>query len=154
MPRKIPAQPAACRRVGASWLVTAPTARNITALATSATPKYAAAPTPICTLDDRPTTAVISVARTHNTLTPTRRPTSAWETALRRVAAPLRRSSQRPVSSSPRSSRVLVRSPHTAPTTMRVIETMNAVKPAKVCSCGAGPNKALAAWFDPNEAAK
>ena len=66
-----------------------------------------------------------------------------------RVVWPASNSSQRPLSSSPRSKRVLVSSPQTAPRTIRVIEILNTVKPATVCRSGAGPNRALVALFEP-----
>ncbi len=66
---------------------------------------------------------------------------------------PASSSSQRPLSSSPRSSLVLVSSPHTAPSSISVMEILKTVKPATVWSCGAGPNRALVAWFEPKAAA-
>jgi len=87
--------------------------------------------------------------RAHSTPAPAASPASARAAARRRVVWPASSSSQRPPSSSPRSSLVDVSSPQTAPKSMSVIEILNAVKPATVCSCGAGPNSALVALFAP-----
>ena len=57
--------------------------------------------------------------------------------------------SHRPSSSSPRSNFVLRSSPQTAPRIMSVMEILKTVKPATVWSCGAGPNRALVALFEP-----
>ena len=60
-----------------------------------------------------------------------------------------RRRSQRPLSSSPRSSLVLVSSPHTAPRIISVMEILKTVNPLTVWSCGAGPKRALIALLVP-----
>ena len=89
----------------------------------------------------------------HSAHAPAPSPASAWAVARRRVVWPASSSSQRPSSSSPRSSRVEVSSPQTAPRSSSVIQILKAVKPATVCSCGAGPNRALVALFAPYAAA-
>jgi hypothetical protein len=73
----------------------------------------------------------------------------AWAPPRRRVVRPVRRRSQRPASSSPRSNLVLVSGPHTAPRSMSVMEILKAVKPPTVWSWGAGPKSALIALFEP-----
>src|SRR6185437_5925544 len=152
-PRTIAAYEAACRRVAASWLVTAPTARNMTAVATIASAKYSAAPNPMPTVEPSPTTTVIRAVSAHSTKAPTPRPPNACDVALRRVTGPASRRSQRALSSSPRSSLVLVKVPHTAPITINVMEILKTVKPPTVWSRGAGPKSALVAMFEPKAAA-
>ena len=85
----------------------------------------------------------------HSVRTPTPKPAMASAVARRRVVRPTRRRSHRPESSSPRSSRVLVRSPHDAPRTISVMEILKTVKPPTVWSWAAGPNSALTALFEP-----
>ena len=140
---------AAWRRVAASWLVTVPTARNMTAVATMARAKYKEEPTVIRMFELRPDRTVMTVVVIHSVTAPTPSPPIARAVARRRVVRPARRRSQRPESSSPRSNRVLVRSPHTAPRIMSVMEILKAVKPPTVWSWGAGPKSALIALFDP-----
>ena len=58
--------------------------------------------------------------------------TTAWAAARRRVVCPTSRTSQRPASSSPRSSLVASISPQTAPTMLSTPRLRQAVKPATV----------------------
>ncbi len=85
----------------------------------------------------------------HSVTAPAPSPPRACAVAPRRVVRPVSSSSQRPLSSSPRSSLVLVRRPHTAPRIIRVMEILKTVKPPTVWSCGAGPNSALVALLVP-----
>ena len=71
---------------------------------------------------------------THRTAAPAPSPAIAFAVAPRRVVWPVSRRSQRPLSSSPRSSLVLVSSPHTAPRIMSVMEILKTVKPPTVWS--------------------
>src|ERR1039457_4644848 len=137
------AKPAACRRDVASWPQSAPTARNMIAPLTTAKAKYNAAPVPMLTFEDRPTAAVMSAEETKSARAPAPRPSSACWAALRRVTGPTRRSSQRPASSSPRVSLVLVRMPHTAPMIASTVRHFHAVKPGTVPMLFAGPTRAL-----------
>ncbi len=121
----------------------------MTAVATMARAKYSAGPAAMFTFESSPVRTVMTAVSAHSARTPAPRPPSAWAAAPRRVVWPASRSSQRPLSSSPRSSLVLVSSPHTAPRTIRVIEILKTVKPATVWSLGAGPNRALVALLDP-----
>ena len=73
----------------------------------------------------------------------------AWAVARRRVVCPATSRSHRPRSSSPRRSRVLVSSPHTAPRIMRVMETLKSVNPVTVWRAGVGPKRVLIAWLAP-----
>ena len=66
-----------------------------------------------------------------------------------RVVCPREQELPSPTVFFPRNSLVEVSRPQTAPRTIRVIETLSTVKPATVWSCGAGPNRALVALFDP-----
>ena len=143
----------ACRRVDASWLVSAPVAENMTALATRATAKNRPGPGLISMRADCPVTTMMRAVTAHRVATPPARPANAWTAAPRRVVAPVSRSSHRPESSSPRRSLVLVNRPHTAPRMLNVMKVLKTVNPATVWSCGAGPNSALVALFDPNAAA-
>ena len=106
------------------------------------------------TFEYRPAATVNTVVMAHKVAAPMARPPSAWPLAPRLVVCPLSNSSHRPASSSPRSSRVEVSRPQMAPRTIKVMEALNTVKPATVCSWGAGPNNALPALFDPNAAAR
>ena len=92
-------------------------------------------------------TLVIKAVIAHIVSTPAASPASAWAAAPFRVVCPESSSSHRPASSSPRSKRVLVSRPHTAPRTMSVIEVLNTVKPATVWSWRAGPKSARLALF-------
>ena len=83
-------------------------------------------------VESRPDKAVMMAVVTQRVRAPTPRPAMAWAAARRGVVGPPSRRAQRPTSSSPRSSRVLVRSPHTAPRTMSAIEILKAVKPPTV----------------------
>ena len=121
----------------------------MTAVATMASAKYSAGPGAMPTLESWPATTVMTAVTAHSTKTPAPRPPSAWAAAPRRVVCPASSSSQRPLSSSPRSSLVLVSRPQTAPRMIRVMEILKAVNPATVCSCGAGPNRAVIALSDP-----
>ncbi len=76
-------------------------------------------------------------------------PTIAWTVEPRRVVWPQRRRSHRPLSSSARRRRVLVSNPHTAPRIVSVMPILNTVNPLTVCSCGAGPKRALIALLPP-----
>ena len=125
----------------------------MTALATRARAKYRAAPNPMLTLEEVPMRTATTAVMAQTVATPAARPPSASPAARRRVVCPESRTSQRPVSSSPRSNRVLVSNPHTAPASINVIEVLNTVKPAAVSNRGAGPKRALEAWLDPNVAA-
>jgi hypothetical protein len=80
---------------------------------------------------------------------PAPRPAIPWAVAPRRVVWPQRRRSHLPLSSSPRSNRVLVSSPQMAPRIMSVMETLKTVKPVTVWSWGAGPNRPLTALLVP-----
>ncbi len=126
----------------------------MTAVATMARAKYRAEPTAMCTFESTPQRTVITAVSAHNARAPVPKPPSAWMTAALRVVWPVSNSSQRPLSSSPRSRRVLVSSPHTAPRSISVIEILNTVKPATVWRSGAGPNRALVALFEPYVAAR
>jgi hypothetical protein len=114
-PRLAPAYAAALRRVAASWLASAPAARNTAALDTTASEKKSSVPAAMCTFEERPTTTVLAAVMTQKTAKPTPSPAIACALPLRRVVWPASRSSQRPESSSPRESRVPASSPHTAP---------------------------------------
>ncbi len=140
---------AAWRRVAASWLVTAPTTRNMAAVATMARAKYSEESTLTRIVGLRPDKTVMMAVVNQRVTAPMARPAMAWAAARRRVVRPASRRSQRAESSSPRSNRVLVRRPQTAPRTMSVMEILKAVKPPTVWSCGAGPKSALIALFDP-----
>jgi hypothetical protein len=106
------------------------------------------------TFESRPTTTVITAASAQRAKTPAPKPLSAWTAASLRVVWPVSNSSHRPLSSSPRSRRVLVSRPQMAPRIMSVMEILNAVKPATVCRSGAGPNRALVALLEPKAAAR
>ena len=94
-----------------------------------------------------------TAATAHSAARPTARPPLACAAACRRVVCPVRRSSQRPASSSPRSSLVLVSSPQMAPSTINVMMLLKMVKPATVCRAAAGPKRAALARLDPKAAA-
>ena len=85
----------------------------------------------------------------HKVTSPPPRPAIVWAVAPRRVVWPQSRRSHRPLSSSPRSSLVLVSRPHTAPRTMSVMEILKTVKPLTVWSWGAGPKRAVIALLVP-----
>jgi hypothetical protein len=125
----------------------------MTAVATMDRAKNRATPAAMPTFESRPQTAVSTAVRAQSVTTPAPKPPSAWAVAPLRVVRPASNSSQRPLSSSPLTRRVLVSSPHTAPSTISVIDILNAVKPATVWRSGAGPNRAIAALFEPYAAA-
>ena len=92
---------------------------------------------------------VMPAVTAHSTRAPLLSAHSACAAARLRVVWPASSRSHRWLSSSPRSNRVLVSRPHTAPRTISVIETLKTVKPATVSSRGAGPKSALVALFAP-----
>ena len=96
----------------------------------------------------------MSAVSAHSVATPAPSPITAWPVAPRRVVCPMTNRSQRPVSSSPRSSRVPVRRPQTDPTIIRVMETLNTVNPPTVWRSGAGPNNAVVALLAPKAVAR
>ena len=101
------------------------------------------------TLEARPERTVMIAVTAHSVKAPAPRPARAWSWHLAGWSGRVSRRSQRPLSSSPRSSLVLVSSPHTAPRIMRVMEILKTVKPLTVWSWGAGPKRALIALFEP-----
>ena len=74
----------ACRRVAASWLVKAPMARNIAALAVTAVAWNNDAETEMLMLDRSPLTTVNAAVNVHSTAKPVASPAVAWIVALRR----------------------------------------------------------------------
>ena len=66
-----------------------------------------------------------------------------------RVTGPASRMSARPVSSSPRSTRVTANSAHTAAVTARISTTRHSVNPATVSNCRVSPNRAVSPGFAP-----
>ena len=102
---------------------------------------------------DRPATATIAEVVAHSATSPAARPARVWPVAPRRVAWPESSSSQRPASSSPRSSRVAASRPQMAPTTPRTPRLRQAVNPVTVSSRRAGPMSAFTAALAPKRRA-
>ena len=126
----------------------------MSAVATRARAKYIDAPASKRTRWERPVATTSSAVTTHSAPTPAPRPTTAWAADRARVVPPASSSSQRPASSSPRTRRVLVASPHTAPSSVQAICTLKTVKPATVWSWWAGPKSALVALEFPKAASR
>jgi hypothetical protein len=101
-----PAMPIAVRRVGATWLASAPTATKTGSGDTSAIDRNTDGPAPA-----RPSRIPTSRA-SHTTVAPMAMPASAEPNAVARLTAPERTSSWRPSSSSARSARTAASMPH------------------------------------------
>ncbi len=141
---------AAWRRVAASWLVTAPTARNMTAVATMARAKYSEEPTAIPMFELRPDKNCDDGGCHPQDDGSHPKPADRQGGARAAVSSgppeggPIGRSPPRHGATSCWSG-----VPHTAPRTMSVMEILKTVKPPTVWSWGAGPKSALIALFDP-----
>ena len=139
----------ACRRVGASWLASAPTAKKIAAGATRDRARKAAAVTVKCASGTRPAAKATAAVAVHRAPRPKAIAATARAAAPRRVVWPTTSSSHRPESSSPRSQRVAASSAQMEPRIVTIPRLRQAVHPATVSSARPDPNSARRAPLPP-----
>ena len=112
--------------------------------------KNNAPPAATSTFDERPKATISTPVVTNSAPRPLASANNACTADPRRVVRPASRTSQRPASSSPRSSLVAVRIPHTEPVMARTVRHFHTVKPDTVSMRNAGPTSALMPGFEPN----
>jgi len=152
-PRMPAAYALARRRVPNSWLVSTPTQRNRRDWP-SRTVRRRAHRRHRCRHRGPPDQHHEGGEHHEEGTEPRREPPRACAQAPRRVVRPASSSSQRPASSSARTSRVAVSSPKTAPMTDSTMRHFHAVNPATVWISWAGPLRALIPAFVPKSPAR